>query len=419
MVLAVKNSHRSLPHRHWRTFLAVLGPGLVVMLADTDVGSIITAAQSGAQWGYRLLLLQFILMPILFIVQELTVRLGIFTGKGHGELIRERFGSGWAYLSVSGLTIATTGALLTEFSGMAGVSELYGLPRAVGIATAAAALLLIVWTGSYRRVERIALILGLFELVFFAIAIVSHPDIHEMGRDILQIPVADSHYMMLVAANIGAVIMPWMVFYQQSAVADKGLRPEQYREARWDTAFGAVITQAVMAAVLVAVAATIALRNPNAPLNTVQQLSEAIVPFLGSAWGYLVFSVGIVGAGMVAAIVASLAGAWGWGEVTGFRHSLEYHPREAPWFYGTYTFIVLAGALAVALVPNLVALDIAVEVMNALLLPLVLGFLVALAIYALPPEHRLRGWYLWLVVAVSILTAGLGVYGGISSIPGL
>nr|WP_226822968.1 divalent metal cation transporter [Acidithiobacillus caldus]ACI62948.1 Mn(II)/Fe(II) transporter - NRAMP family MntH [Acidithiobacillus caldus] len=419
MVLAAKNSHRSLPHRHWRTFLAVLGPGLVVMLADTDVGSIITAAQSGAQWGYRLLLLQFILMPILFIVQELTVRLGIFTGKGHGELIRERFGSGWAYLSVSGLTIATTGALLTEFSGMAGVSELYGLPRAVGIATAAAALLLIVWTGSYRRVERIALILGLFELVFFAIAIVSHPDIHEMGRDILQIPVADSHYMMLVAANIGAVIMPWMVFYQQSAVADKGLRPEQYREARWDTAFGAVITQAVMAAVLVAVAATIALRNPNAPLNTVQQLSEAIVPFLGSAWGYLVFSVGIVGAGMVAAIVASLAGAWGWGEVTGFRHSLEYHPREAPWFYGTYTFIVLAGALAVALVPNLVALDIAVEVMNALLLPLVLGFLVALAIYALPPEHRLRGWYLWLVVAVSILTAGLGVYGGISSIPGL
>ncbi len=419
MVLAAKNSHRSLPHRHWRTFLAVLGPGLVVMLADTDVGSIITAAQSGAQWGYRLLLLQFILMPILFVVQELTVRLGIFTGKGHGELIRERFGSGWAYLSVSGLTIATTGALLTEFSGMAGVSELYGLPRAVGIAMAAAALLLIVWTGSYRRVERIALILGLFELVFFAIAIVSHPDIHEMGREILQIPVGDSHYMMLVAANIGAVIMPWMVFYQQSAVADKGLRPEQYREARWDTAFGAVITQAVMAAVLVAVAATIALRNPNAPLNTVQQLSEAIVPFLGSAWGYLVFSVGIVGAGMVAAIVASLAGAWGWGEVTGFRHSLEYHPREAPWFYGTYTFIVLAGALAVALVPNLVALDIAVEVMNALLLPLVLGFLVALAIYALPPEHRLRGWYLWLVVAVSILTAGLGVYGGISSIPGL
>ncbi|MGK9452723.1 NRAMP family divalent metal transporter [Acidithiobacillus caldus] len=419
MVLAAKNSHRSLPHRRWKTFLAVLGPGLVVMLADTDVGSIITAAQSGAQWGYRLLLLQFILMPILFIVQELTVRLGIFTGKGHGELIRERFGSGWAYLSVSGLTIATTGALLTEFSSMAGVSELYGLPRAVGIATAAAALLLIVWTGSYRRVERIALILGLFELVFFAIAIVSHPDIHEMGRDILQIPVGDSHYMMLVAANIGAVIMPWMVFYQQSAVADKGLRPEQYREARWDTAFGAVITQAIMAAVLVAVAATIALRNPNAPLNTVQQLSEAIVPFLGSTWGYLVFSVGIVGAGMVAAIVASLAGAWGWGEVTGFRHSLEYHPSEAPWFYGTYTFIVLAGALAVALVPNLVALDIAVEVMNALLLPLVLGFLVALAIYALPPEHRLRGWYLWLVVAVSILTAGLGIYGGISSIPGL
>jgi len=419
MVLAAKSSPSPLARRHWRTFLAVLGPGLVVMLADTDVGSVITAAQSGAQWGYGLLLLQLMLMPILYVVQELTVRLGIFTGKGHGELIREHFGSSWAYLSVAGLTVATTGALLTEFSGMAGVSELYGLPRGVGIALAATALLLIVWTGSYRRVERIALILGLFEFVFFAIAIVSHPSLGQMGRNLLEIPVDNHDYMMLVAANIGAVIMPWMIFYQQSAVADKGLRPEQYREARWDTAIGAIVTQAIMASVLIAVAATIALRNPNTPLNTVQQLSQAIVPFLGGAWGYLIFSVGIVGAGMVAAIVASLAGAWGWGEVTGFRHSLEYHPREAPWFYGTYTLIVVAGALAVALIPNLVALDIAVEVMNALLLPLVLGFLIALAIHALPPEHRLRGWYLWLVVGVGILTAGLGVYGGITSIPGL
>ncbi len=403
----------------WSVFLIVLGPGLVVMLADTDVGSIITAAQSGAQWGFKLLLLQFILMPILYIVQELTVRLGIFTGKGHGELIRETFGSGWAYLSVSGLSIATTGALLTEFSGVAGVSHLYGLPRAVGVILAAATLLIIVWTGSYRRVERIALIMGLFELVFFGIAWASHPSIQDILHGLTHAPITNQDYMMLVAANIGAVIMPWMVFYQQSAVADKGLHPEHYRHARWDTAIGAVLTQAVMAAVLIATAATIGRLNPNAPLNTVHQLSEAITPYLGDTWGRLVFSLGILGAGMVAAIVASLAGAWGWGEVTGFRHSLEHHPKDAPWFYGIYTAIIIAGAVAVISIPDLVSLDIGVEVMNALLLPLVLGFLVALAMKALPAEHRLRGPYLWLVLFVVILSAGLGVYGGLTSVPGL
>ena len=117
---------------------------------------------------------------------------------------------------------------------------------------------------------------------------------------------------------------------------------------------------------------------------------------------------------MVAAIVVSLASAWGFGEVTGYRHSLEHNPREAPWFYAVYTIAVIAGAVIVGLVPNLVTLNIAVEVMNALMLPLVLGFLVALAIRALPAQHRLSGAYKWLVISVSLLTAGLGVYGGIS-----
>ena len=119
----------------------VLGPGIVVMLADTDVGSIVTAGQSGVQWGYRLLLLQVVLMPILYMVQELTVRLGIFTGRGHGELIRDTFGRFWAWVSAAGLAVATTGALMTEFSGVAGVGELYGVSRFVSLPLAAVALL--------------------------------------------------------------------------------------------------------------------------------------------------------------------------------------------------------------------------------------------------------------------------------------
>ncbi len=398
----------------WKTFLLVMGPGLVVMLADTDVGSIITAAQSGVQWGYRLLLLQLLLMPVLYIVQELTVRLGIFTGKGHGELIRETFGPAWAWVSVSGLGIATIGALLTEFSGVAGVGELYGVPRAVSLGLSAAFLLFVVVTGTYRRVERVAIVLGLFELAFFLVAYDAHPRAAELASGVARMPLSDSSYLYLVAANIGAVIMPWMIFYQQSAVADKKLQPRHYVHARWDTAVGSVITQAVMAAVLIATAATIGARDTHASLNSIGDITKVLVPALGPHIGRTVFGVGTVGAAMVAAIVVSLASAWGFGEVSGYRHSLEHHPLEAPWFYGIYAAAVVGGAVLVGLVPNLVALNIAVEVMNALMLPVVLGFLVLLAFKALPAEHRPRGAYAWVVVGVSVLTTGLGVYGGIT-----
>jgi Mn2+/Fe2+ NRAMP family transporter len=397
-------------------FLAVFGPGLVVMLADTDVGSIITAGQSGVQWGYRLILLQVILIPILYMIQELTVRLGIFTGRGHGELIRDTFGQAWAWVSAAGLAVATAGALLTEFSGVAGAGELYGVPRLVTLPIAALGLLTIVFTGSYRRVERAAIIIGLFELAFFGVAWAARPNLATLASDAVSIPIFDTGYLYLVAANIGAVIMPWMVFYQQSAIADKKLRPEHYTAARWDTAFGAVITQLIMIAVLVAAAATIAPNAPQASLTTVGEMSEALTPFLGQQVGRLVFGLGVFGAGLVAAIVSSLALAWGLGEVAGYRRSLEHHPFEAKWFYAIYTICVVGGAGLVAVAPDLVSLNVAVQVMNAFLLPIVLGCLVRLAMVALPPAQRLRGWYLGLVIGVCVVTCTLGVIGGIGGI---
>ncbi len=396
--------------------LAVLGPGLVVMLADTDVGSIITAAQSGVQWGYKLLLPQFILMPVLYIVQELTVRLGIFTGKGHGELIRSAFGPFWAWVSAAGLAIATTGALLTEFSGVAGVGDLFGVPHYASLSLAAAALLAVVLTGSYKRVERAALIIGLFELAFFFVAWAAKPDLAAMAREAARVPVFNPRYEYLVAANIGAVIMPWMVFYQQSAVADKRLGPAHFTAARWDTAIGSVITQLVMAAVLIAAAASIRPHAAGATLASVGDVSKAMTPYLGAGAGKIIFALGVLGAGLVAAIVASLALAWGLGEVAGYRRSLEHHPLKARWFYGVYAFCVIGGALGVGLAPNLVNLNVGVQVMNALLLPVVLGFLVRLAMVTLPPARRLRGWYLWVVAAVCLVTCGFGVLGGIGGI---
>jgi Mn2+/Fe2+ NRAMP family transporter len=166
----------------------VFGPGLVVMLADTDVGSIITAAQSGVSWGYRLLLLQLVLIPILFVVQDLAVRLGIFTGRGHGELIRATLGAGWAWLSAAALVVAGLGALATEFSGVAGVGTLYGVPRLVSLLAAAAVLLAVVLSGSSRRAERVALALGLFELSFFVVAWAAHPDPGAVARGAIDIP---------------------------------------------------------------------------------------------------------------------------------------------------------------------------------------------------------------------------------------
>jgi NRAMP (natural resistance-associated macrophage protein)-like metal ion transporter len=394
----------------------VFGPGLVVMLADTDVGSIITAAQSGVQFGYRMLSQQLLLIPVLFIIQELTVRLGIFTGRGHGELIRQQYGRFWAWVSAAGLGIATCGALLTEFAGVAGIGELYNIPRPVSVALAATALLGIVLTGGYRRVERAAIAVGLFEFVFFIVAWAAHPDPSQMLRQSIDIPIGNRDFWFLSAANVGAVIMPWMVFYQQSAVADKRLRPEHFAAARWDTAFGAVITQLVMASVVIACAATLGLRNHDVPLNTVGDISHALTPFLGDTMGKLVFSAGILGAGLVASIVVSLAFAWGLGEVAGYRRSLELHPLQARWFYGVYAACVIVGAVAVAEWPNLVALSVDVQVMNAFLLPVVLGFLIALSITALPPAYRLRGWYKWLVIGVASLTTALGVFGGLQGV---
>jgi Mn2+/Fe2+ NRAMP family transporter len=389
------------------------------MLADTDAGSVITAAQSGAQWGYRLLFLQVLLIPVLYMVQELTVRLGLVTGRGHGELIRDTFGAKLAWFSCGSLLLACLGALVTEFSGMAGVGLLFGIPPWISMAVIVGGMLIMIWTGSYRSVERMAVLFGAFELVFIFVALRAHPDPAALLTGMTQIPLADHKYLYLVAANIGAVIMPWMVFFQQSAIVEKGLGPEYLKVARQETAVGAVVTQLVMASVLVAAAATIGTSNPDAPLDTVQQISVTLEPFLGWSVGRAVFAAGMMGAAMVAAIVVSLTAAWGVGEVAGYRRSLADHPGEAPWFYGILTAcLVLCGLLVASDSFNLVTLSIGIEVINALLLPVVLGFLFALARKALPEPYRLKGIYAWVVAVIILGTATFGVFSAAISLMG-
>jgi Mn2+/Fe2+ NRAMP family transporter len=396
--------------------IAVWGPGLLVMLADTDAGNVVTGAQAGATWGYRFLPLLLLLIPMLYMVQELTVRLGIFTGRGYGELVRERFGAGWAWLSLIGLAAAVIGSLVTEFTGVAGIGELYGLSRALTLPIAVVALLAIVGTGSYRRVERTAIFVGLFELAFFVVAWAAHPSLAALAKDAVDLPIGNRDFLYMTAAIIGAVFNPWMIFYQQSAIADKKLGLDDLGPARLDTGFGAALTQCLTGAVLVAAAATLGKSGATGGLGSVGEISNALSPVLGETFGRLAFSAGVLGASLVAAIVCSLALAWGAGEITGYRHSLEHHPFAAKWFYGVYALCVVGSAAAVGLVRDLVWLNIAAQVLNAFLLPLAIGFLVALAIKALPEATRLQGAYLWVLSAICIVVVGIGLFGGLQGV---
>jgi Mn2+/Fe2+ NRAMP family transporter len=390
-------------------FAAVAGPGMVVMLADTDAGSVITAAQSGALWVYRLLMLQVILIPILWIIQELTVRLGIVTGTGHGDLIQAHFGRAWAWVSVGTLIIACAGALLTELSGLAGVGSLFGIPAWLTMLIVITGLAVMVFTGSYLSVERIAIAVGAFELVFLIVAWNAHPNVAEMVHGAVSIPWRNSSYLYLVSANIGAVIMPWMVFYQQSSVVEKRLTVADLPSARWDTAIGSVVTQVIMAAILIVTAATLGKSHAGASLDTVQDIAQGITPFLGKGTGELLFAMGMTGAALVATIVVTLTAARSIGEILGVNHRLEQSPKEAPWFYGTYLLVLILGGLVVMSGMDLVKLSVAVQVMNTLLLPVVLGFLYLLA-RRLPEPHRLKGAYAAVVAIVILVTVAFGLY---------
>jgi Mn2+/Fe2+ NRAMP family transporter len=396
--------------------LALIGPGLMVMLADTDAGSVITAAQSGARFRYALVLPEILLIPVLYLIQEMTVRLGLTTQLGHGALIRRTFGQRWALVSAATLFVACVGALVTEFAGVAGVGTLVGLPRWLSVGGLALALAALVLLGRYRRVEHVGIAVGALEMLFIPAALLAHPHVGAILHDFSHPLHLGNGYATLLAANVGAVIMPWMIFYQQEAVIDKGRRglslPSALRSARFDTAIGALITQVIMIAVVVASAATLGMSQSGHSLNSVGEIASALTPFLGHREAVVFFGLGMIGASVVAALVVTLAGAWGVSEVLGWRHSLNDSPARAVGFYSLAVGGTFFGVVLVLAVPNLVNLSVDVEVMNACLLPIVLGFLLALERRSLPSELRMRGVrrgatyaFTLLVIVFGLLTA--------------
>lgn len=399
----------------WATVAAVWGPGLLVMLADTDAGNVVTAAQAGSVWGYRLAPLLLLLIPMLIVVQDVAVRIGVYSQCGFGDLIRERFGLWGRYAAAAALIAATLGSLVTEFTGIAGVGELYGASRWIILPLACATLIGVAITGGYRRVERIALFFGLFEAAFLFVAWRSNPAGSEIVRDVIDQPWTDSSYLYLCAGLIGATFNPWMIFYQASAVAEKRLTSSDYSAARWDTVFGAILTQILTASVLVAVAA---LKSGviGKPLDNIGEISQALTPLLGETTGRLVFGAGVVGAAMAAAIVCSLACAWGLGEIFGTRRGLERNASYGLGVISIYAAWVVGSAALVLCVSDLVWLSVGMQVLNAFLLPFVVALLVIIAATVLPAPARITGWRLWAIVVMVAIVSLAGLVGAIAGL---
>jgi NRAMP (natural resistance-associated macrophage protein)-like metal ion transporter len=403
----------------WR-YLAVAGPGLIVAFADTEAGSITTAATSGAQFGMKLVLLQLLLIVPLFVVQEMTVRLGTVTGKGHAQLIRENYGLGWTWVSLGTMLVTNLAALVTEFIGIAGVALIFGVPVAPTVIAAAVLLIAIAFSGRYKRAEVLALALCILELLFIPAAFAAHPDPGTLLREGLlgSQPLGNRDYLLLVAGNIGAVIMPWMIFYQQSATVDKGLRPRDLTHARVDTAIGAVLTQIIMVAVVVTCAATLFVHHVN--VTDAAHAALALVPLTGSKLAVIAFGAGLLGAALLGALVVSLASAWAFGEAFQWRCSLNHAAHEAKRFYGMYGAMVVAAA-GIVLIPNLplIRITIWVEAFNAFVLPIVLGFLLVLSndrkILGARVNSRLGNV---VAIGVAIVCVGLGVWMGTLTILG-
>ena len=396
-------------------FLKVLGPGFIVMIADMDAGSVTTAGVSGAQWGYKLIPLQILLIPILYLIQSMTSRLGCVTRKGHGELIKEYYGSKWAAFATVTLFLVVFSALITEFSGIAASGEIFGIPKVFSVGVSFLILLFVVFTGSYRRAENIALIFSLTGFVFIPAAIFAHPDYHQLVFKGLfgSQPLGNKDYIWLIAANAGAVIMPWMIYYQQSATVDKNLCKKDVKLAQTDTLIGSIATQILMIAVIVMTAAT--LYKAHIVPSTAKAIGQSLIPLAGKYAGAL-FAVGLYSSSLLAAFVVSMAFTWAAGETWGYKHSLNHRFSEAKLFYFIYIALIFISAMIV-LIPGipLVTIMVDVEAFNGFILPIVFGFLIALA-----GSKRILGEYAYSkksIAVVGILGFVMVILGIITALP--
>jgi len=401
--------------------LAILGPGLIAATAGDDAGGVATYAQVGAKFGYELLWVLLLITVSLAVVQEMCARLGAATGRGLLDLIRERFGIGWALFAVGVIVLANGGVTVTEFVGIGAALELFGISKYIAVPVAAVALWYLVIAGSYARVEKLFLVLTLIFFAYPAAAVLAHPDWGAVARGSF-VPTlhADPDYLMLLVALIGTTITPYMQLFQQSAVVEKAVGRDDYGPERIDAIAGAVFGNIIAAFIIIATAAT--LHAAATDIQTAQDAAQALRPVAGDA-AVALFAVGLLGASLVAGGVLPLATAYSASEAFGFRKGVNLDFRRAPMFLGLFTALVAVGAI-VALIPNIpvVQLLVGVQVLNGALVPIILLFILVLAgdrrlIGRLHngPVSQFLGWGTFVIVTSAVLvllgTQLLGAFG--------
>ena len=357
-------------------YLVIAGPGIVVMVADNDAGGITTYAATGAKYGYGLIWFLLLLIPVAYYVQEMTVRLGAVTKRGHAEAIFDGFGAFWGWFSLLDLLLVDWLTLVTEFIGMTAALRIFGVPPWLTVAAVIALMGVIVLNGRYWTWEKIALLFCALNLVYIPAAFLVHPSVHEILRTGLvpNFPGGfNGELFFYLMANIGTTIAPWMLFFQQSAVVDKGMLEKDIPWGRFDTLLGSVLT-VVVAIFIVVVTGTVLLGvNIDSAAQAAEQLLKTDY-YVGA-----LLAIGLFDAGLLGAICISLATSWAFGEIFGWAHSLNTKIREAPWFYASY-FVALITAGLVVLVPQapLVLITLFVQVIAVTLLPAALVFLILL-----------------------------------------
>ncbi len=391
-------------------FLAILGPGIITGSVDNDAGGITTYSVAGAVYGYNLIWTLIPAFVALLVVQEINLRMGVFTGKGLADLIRENFGVKITFWIFLGLLIADIGNTATEFAGVAGSMNVFGVSKYISVPLTAIGVWILVTKGNYKLAERIFLIFSVCLLSYIVSALMAKPNWGEIGHAVVHpdIPFTKD-YLNMVLGIIGTTIAPWMQFYMQSAVIEKGLREEDYNFAFWDVVVGCVATITVALFIIISCAAT--LHQNGIVIEEAKDAALALKPLAG-ALASEVFAFGLFVASVFSATILPLATAFYICEAFGFEAGIDKRPDQAPQFYTLFGFILVISVILI-LIPNapLISISIWTQIINALLLPVVLISMILMVnnpqIMGDKVNNRFQNAVAWTTTVIIIILSGM------------
>ncbi len=374
------------PRTTWKhrltTLLAILGPGLIVMAGDNDAGAFATYGQAGQNYGTTLLWTMALLIPVLYVNQEMVLRLGAVTGVGHARLIFERFGKFWGAFSVIDLFLLNGLTIITEFIGIALALDYLGLDKTTGVVVSAALVMVAVSTGDFRRFERFAMALVFGSLLLLPLYFMVHPPLAQVAHDLVvpQLPIGAklSDVMLIIIGLVGTTVAPWQLFFQQSYVIDKRITPRFIRYERTDLWLGIALVIVGAVAIIAFSAATFAGQSEFGNFTDAGGIAAGIEKYVGKTAGVM-FAIALIDAALIGAAAVSLSTAYAIGDTFSVRHSLHRNVKEAKGFYAVY-FLLIAVAAAIVLTPGspLGLLTVAVQVLAGVLLPSATVFLLLL-----------------------------------------